>query len=209
MPVKPLRSVERALTVLEAIGAHMPIGVAALARLLDEDKSALQRVLVTLHGCGWIAPTDEDYTRWRLTTRPLLVTSQAQDRSEPLQRVRAAMDALRDELDETMFMVVPEHDQAVIVHVLEGRNLVRIAPHVGLVLPMETSAAGQAIAAPDRGWTVDHDVVADGATCVAAAVVEGRRVHGAIVVGAPTNRMGPRRQKAVGALLVAASTSLR
>jgi len=208
MAVKPLRSVERAMAVLETVAAHMPIGVASIARLLDEDKSAVQRVLVTLHQCGWIAPTDEDNTRWKLTTRALRVTSQAQDRSGPLHQGRNLMQSLRDHVDETMFMVVPEGDQVVIVDVVESRQLIRIAPRVGILLP-EASAGGQAVRDPIPGhWTTDHDVVADGATCVATAFSDGQRVHGAIVVGAPTNRMDANRQHEIGELLVGTAATL-
>lgn len=197
MAVKPLRSVERAFTVLEAIAANMPIGVAALARLLDEDKSAVQRILVSLHASGWIAPTDEDNTRWKLTTRPLLVTSQGQSRSDTLQRVRPIVEALRDELDETVFMVVPDDDKVVIVDVAESRQLVRIAPHAGIVLPAETSAGGLAMATPGR-VAVDHDVVAEGATSIAGAYLEGGRAVAAVVVSGPSNRMPKRRQDEIG-----------
>ena len=54
MAVKPLQSLQRALSVIEAIAANQPIGVAALARLLGEDKSAVQRDLMTLADAGWI-----------------------------------------------------------------------------------------------------------------------------------------------------------
>ena len=54
MAVKPLQSLARALGAIDAIAEHQPVGLSALARALDEDKSALQRVLVTLHAAGWI-----------------------------------------------------------------------------------------------------------------------------------------------------------
>ena len=54
--VKTLRTVDKALRVLDAVAEHQPIGVGALARLLTMDKSAVQRILVSLQRAGWICP---------------------------------------------------------------------------------------------------------------------------------------------------------
>src|SRR5215218_6454615 len=67
MAVKPLQSLTRALAAIDAIAEHQPVGLSALARALGEDKSALQRVLVTLHTAGWIRPVAGELTRWELT----------------------------------------------------------------------------------------------------------------------------------------------
>ena len=56
MAVKALRSATRVLSVLEAVASLQPVGLAAVARHLDEDKSAVQRALATLAEDGWIRP---------------------------------------------------------------------------------------------------------------------------------------------------------
>ena len=54
MSVKRSQSAARVLAVLECIARHQPIGVSELARLLQADKSAVQRAVMTLADDGWI-----------------------------------------------------------------------------------------------------------------------------------------------------------
>jgi IclR family transcriptional regulator, acetate operon repressor len=235
MAVKPLQSLQRALVVLEAVAEHQPVGVGALCRLLDEDKSALQRVLVTLHASGWIRPTDDGVTRWELSTRPLVVVGQAQRRSGLVARARPVMASLREATGETVILAVPDAGRIVALEVVESRHLVRTAPHVGMVLPPETGAAGLAIFAhlddagiaayvgttPDgtfatdladtrrRGWSLNPGVVHTGATSIGAAVLDtsGRPVA-AVVVSAPSDRLPPDRYPAAGLLVREAAAAL-
>ena len=48
MAVKTIQSVENALLVMETLASVQPIGVSALARLVDLDKNAVQRILISL-----------------------------------------------------------------------------------------------------------------------------------------------------------------
>ncbi len=67
MAVRPNQSAVRVLEVLEKIARHQPIGITELAKLLNEDKSAVQRALVTLAHTGWICAAPNKPTRWELT----------------------------------------------------------------------------------------------------------------------------------------------
>ncbi len=138
MAVKPLRSATRVLAVLEAVAAHQPVGLTAVTRLLDEDKSAVQRALATLAEDGWIRPASGDPPRWELTTRSLVMAAQATSRVGLRQQARPVMEALRDRTDESVLLAVPDPPRVVTLDVVESRQLVRAAPHVGLVLPNGT-----------------------------------------------------------------------
>ena len=235
MAVKPLQGVQRGLLVLEALAEHQPVGVAALARLLGEDKSALQRVLVTLHAAGWIRPTGDEVTRWELSTRPLVVVGQAQRRSGLVARARPIMEALREATGETVILAVPDAGRVVTVAVVESRHLVRTAPHVGMVLPPLASAASFAIFAglPDdevaeyvgvdvddafraelartraAGWSLNAGAVDARATSIGAPVLDAdRRPVAALAVSAPTDRLPRSRFAATGALVAQAGAAL-
>jgi IclR family acetate operon transcriptional repressor len=67
MAVKGSSTGARVLEVFEAVAEHQPVGVAALSRMLDIDKSAVQRALVTLADQGWIQADDDPTTRWETT----------------------------------------------------------------------------------------------------------------------------------------------
>lgn len=235
MAVKPLSSLQRALSVLEAIAEHQPIGVAALARLLNEDKSALQRVLVTLDRCGWIRSTGDGVTRWELSARPLAVAGQAQRRSGLASLARPVMHDLRDATGETVTLAVPDIDRIVAIDVVESHHMVRSAPRIGMVFPAESSAAGLALfvhlddddvrsfvadadepqfrsdleATRRRGWSLNAGAVDLNSTSIGAAVLDSaERPVAAIVVSAPSERLTEQQYDKVGRLVVEAANAL-
>jgi IclR family acetate operon transcriptional repressor len=235
MAVKPLQSLQRALAVIEAIAANQPVGVAALARLLDEDKSAVQRVLVTLQASGWIRPVGGEVTRWELTAAPLVVAAQAHQRSGALARARPVLEDLRDRTGETVMWAVPDARRIVAVDVVESRQLVRTVPHVGMVLPVDASAAALAIfahldaeamaryGAPcddatfqreladarARGWSLNDGAVNARATSIGAAVLDGgARPVAAVVLSAPSDRLVASQFDDVGELVLSAASAL-
>jgi IclR family acetate operon transcriptional repressor len=232
--VKPLQSLARALSAIDAIAEHQPVGLSALARALDEDKSALQRVLVTLHAAGWIRPVAGELTRWELTSHPAVIATRAQRRSGLLDRARATMDQLREQTGESVVLAVPDAGQIITLDVAESRHLVRAAPPRGMVLPDggaaalaifaqlpldEVRAFGGAVDDPSfvdelartraRGWSLNAGAVSAAATSIGAAVLDpaGRPVA-ALVVSAPTERLPRTAHAAIGARVHAASLSL-
>lgn len=234
MPVKPLQSLTRALAAIDAIAEHQPVGLSALARALHEDKSALQRVLVTLHAAGWIRPVVGELTRWELTSHPAVVATKAQRRSGLLDRARATMDQLREVTGESVVFAVPDTGQIITLDVAESRHLVRAAPHRGMVLPDGGAAAiaifaqlsldevqgyggpvddaafvGELARTRARGWSLNAGAVSADATSIGAAVLDpaGRPVA-ALVVSAPTERLPRAKYHAIGALVHAAAQSL-
>lgn len=233
MAVKGLRSTERVLTVLEAVAEHQPIGVGALTRALDEDKSAVQRALVTLEGAGWIRSTGEEQTRWELTTRALVVAGNARRRSSIGRRARATLEALHHETGETTVLAVPDGRRVVIVDVVESTQMVRTAPNIGMVVPVPESAMGDAVLAamtdedvtaflgraPDAqlaadlaevrrlGWSRNEHL--PGVASVGAAVLDrsGRPVA-AISISAPAERLPRALLPRYGVLVAEAARSL-
>ena len=231
MAVKHVQSAARVLAAFEALAEHQPIGVGALSRILDDDKSGVQRALMTLADAGWIERVG-DGTRWEVTSRVLVL---AQRRAGLKERARATLEALRDETDETIILNVPESGQIVIIDVIESNQLVRTAPNIGILVPATTSAGGQAILAhlpdaevalyvggpPDarvqarlaeireRGWSVNAGDVTPGALAVGAAILDAdQRPIASIAVSAPTGRLTDAARDAIGPLVVAAARRL-
>ncbi|MFE2869008.1 MULTISPECIES: IclR family transcriptional regulator [unclassified Embleya] len=235
MAVKPLQSLARALEVLDVIAEHEPVGVAELARITGVDKSALQRILVTLHAGGWLRPTTEPSTRWKLTTRPLVLAAQARRRDDLLTRARPVLADLREATGETVILAVPDAGRIVAVDVAESRQLVRTVPRIGLVFPAATSAAGLAMCAAtppdewdlsgidphdevfrreltgtrDRGWSLSLGAVDAGVASVGAAVLDATgRPIAALIVSAPSGRLDEAGCTRVGKLVARAATGL-
>ena len=235
MAVKHLQSAARVLATFEALADHQPVGVGALARVLDDDKSAVQRALMTLAAAGWIRRASGVGTRWEVTTRVLGLAYRAQRRTGLRERIRPTLEALRESTGETVILNVPESGQIVVLDVVESRQLVRTAPEVGFVVPPSSSAAGQAILAylddadvtrfvggpPDnrlrallaevrrRGWGVNLGDQTPGARAVGVAILDDdQRPIASITVSAPAERLPDPTIEVLGPELAAAARRL-
>jgi DNA-binding IclR family transcriptional regulator len=233
--VKRSRSASRVLAVLEGIARHQPVGVSELARVLGADKSAVQRAIMTLADDGWIRTAPGTPTRWQLTAHMLAVAHTGHVSNDLRQRARSTLEALRDESGETVLLSVPDIGHFVVIDVLESRQLLRTAPHLGMIVPARGSATGLAIlphmsreqqtellgelpdatllahfaATLERGFSISAGGVAAGSTSIAAPVVEadGRPVA-AIVVSAPSERLTAEHYSRIGAMVLQAAYSL-
>jgi IclR family acetate operon transcriptional repressor len=235
MAVKHVQSAARVLATFEALADHQPVGVGALARILADDKSAVQRALTTLAAAGWIRRAPGDRTRWEVTTRVLGLAHSAQRRTGLRERIRPTLEALRETTRETVILNVPESGQIVVLDVVESMQFVRTAPHVGFVVPPTSSAAGQAILAhlddaevtfyaggpPDvrlrallaevrtRGWAVNSGDETPGARAVGAAILgDDHRPIASITISAPAQRLPDPVLDTLGPMLAAAAQAL-
>ena len=119
MAVQSLQTVENAMTVLETVAEHQPIGVSAVSRLLDMDKNTAQRLLVTLGRKGWISQNGPKGS-WSLSTKVLTLSSRV---SAPLvTRARPLLSSLMATTNET-----------VTLWKLEGEGDTRLATLIDLV----------------------------------------------------------------------------
>jgi IclR family acetate operon transcriptional repressor len=233
--VKQVQSASRALAAFEALAEHQPMGVGALARVLDDDKSAVQRALVTLAEAGWIQRTTADPGQWELTSRIVTLAQGAHGRASLRARARPVLEALRDETGETLLLSVPEDGKVVVLDVVESNQLVRTAPNVGLAVPAETSAAGTAILAwlpadeldryvdgpvtrrlrtrlaevRARGWSVNDRESTPGASAVGAPVLSATgHALGSITISGPASRLPSTELDRLGAVVRDAAARL-
>jgi DNA-binding IclR family transcriptional regulator len=233
--VKRSQSASRVLLALEKIAEHQPIGVSALAKLLDDDKSAVQRAIMTLADDGWIRAATGTPTRWELTAHIHAVAHMGRGNDDLRQRVRAALEALRNDSEETILLTVPDVRRFVTIDVVESRQLLRTAPPIGMIVPVKESATGRAMLpfmtperqrellgeAPDaallkhfaatreNGYSISDGDVAIGSTNVAAPIIEadGRPVA-AVVISAPTDRIGRGQHREFGELVASTARGL-
>jgi IclR family acetate operon transcriptional repressor len=232
--VKPTQSAGRVLAVLEAIADQQPVGVSALARLLGDDKNAVQRAIVTLAQAGWISAAPGPTKRWELTAHIFVVAYKSHGKNDLRQRAKTELDALRNETDETALLVMPDIRHFVVADVVESRQLLRTAPDIGTIALARESATGLAVlpflsterriemlgAAPDKdlldkfertlrdGYAVATDL-RHGVTSIVAPIFEadGSPVA-AVTVTAPTERLGPEKYTKIGALVLRAAHNL-
>jgi DNA-binding IclR family transcriptional regulator len=233
--VRPNQSAARVLEVLEAIAAHGPIGVSALARMLEADKMAAQRAIVTLAEAGWIAAAPGPGTRWKLTAHIFAVAYRAHGKDDLRSRAKQELEGLRDESGETAVLTVLDGRNFIVADIAASPHVLNASPSIGSLAPPRDSATARAVLphlSRDRqieilGCTPDAELVEafeaarrlgyavivggpmEGVTSIAAPIfeIDGGPV-GAIVVAGPTERLsGDRRAKAV-ALVAAAGRNL-
>jgi IclR family transcriptional regulator, acetate operon repressor len=217
--VKVLQTVDRALAVLDLVAERQPIGVSQVARAMQLDKSAAQRILVSLQNGGWIRGDGSTPVRWVLTTKPLQLARQVTG-SPLVARARPVLEQLRDDTGETVWLGLLDGRDVVAVDGVESHRAVRTSVRRGLVMPTPTSASGKAILSvlDSQGWrrllseepspalraeletarrvgyAANVGEVDPAVHTVAAAVTsaDGEPI-GALIVAAPADRL-PRRQ---------------
>jgi IclR family acetate operon transcriptional repressor len=190
---------------------------------------------MTLADAGWIRPAPEPPTRWELTAHMFTLAQLPRSSDDLRRRARRALEALRDETGETVFLAIPDIGRFVVIEVAESPHALRMALRVGEVIPPRGSATARAVlpylaplqqaamlgAAPDaadlaelaetraRGYGLSVGDVLLGSTNLAAAIFDG---HGepvaSIGVSGPSDRITADRHDRIGALAVEAAQSL-
>ena len=137
MAVKTIRSVDNALTVMEGVASSQPIGVSALARLLDLDKNAVQRILLTLGQAGWIRQVDSG--EWQITSRPLQIGT----RYIPGLRdaARPHLEQLQRDSGETVLLFARDGLAMVVLDAIDSGHALRMTVPVGTAVPISRSGA--------------------------------------------------------------------
>ena len=235
MSVKSSQSGTRMLTVLEAIAGSQPIGASALARELDEDKSAVQRSIVTLSKAGWIAPTADRPVRWELSARLFSLAHLPHSTDDLRERCGPSLNALRDETGETAFLAIPDLSHFIVVEVAESRLMLRTAPRIGEHIAPDKSATGKAMLpffsvvqqakflgrdptdqeiemfekSAQQRFAVSVDEVIVGSTNIAAPIFDSTgRPHAAIAISGPSSRLATDELDSTGRLLANAASQL-
>lgn len=229
MPVKQLSTVEKAFRVLVAVSEHQPIGLTALARLLDLDRAAVQRILATLDAIGWIAPAAPASNGWELTPQALIIGR----RCAPGLRTaaRPLLEGLAADSGETGLLIMVDHGRVVVVDVVDSTQPLRVSVPLGFDAPLsdfepflaffsedELAALGLreslSISSEttgtlrDRGWyTLDieaFDVLAIGAPIHGS----GGAVVAALILLGPRSRLGAAEEERFGQLVRDAASRL-
>lgn len=235
MSAKPSQTGARVLKVLEALASHQPAGARALARLLDDDKSAVQRAITTLANEGWVRQAAGKPGQWEVAPRIMAVADRAHGGYDLRRRARPVLEKLRDDCGETAVLVVPDVIGLVVADIVESRQLLRVVFPVGAVVATEVSAAGRAILSrlaphhqvellghePDqaladlcaatrrRGYAISERETDPGANSLGGVLLDhDGHPCGAVGVIGPCERLDQSRFEAVGALLIAAARTL-
>jgi IclR family transcriptional regulator, acetate operon repressor len=143
-----MKSVTRSLRVLEAVAQHQPVTVGELTKLFGLPKSTVQRTLVTLAEAGWLRANRKDTTRWEIGARVLAVRPAALQGSTLFAAAREPMVRLRDAVNETIHLSVPDAlDCMVVVDRVDCDHAVRTFHTIGDTSPLHATAVGRSVLA--------------------------------------------------------------
>ncbi len=143
-----MKSVTRSLRILEAVAQHQPVTVGELTKLFGLPKSTVQRTLVTLNEAGWLRANRKDTTRWEIGARVLAVRPAALQGSSLFAAAREPMIRLRDAVNETIHLSVPDALQCmVVVDRVDCTHAVRTFHAIGDTSPLHATATGRAVLA--------------------------------------------------------------
>jgi IclR family acetate operon transcriptional repressor len=228
LAVKRSQSATRVLSVLELVAARHPIGVSAIAKLLDDDRSAVNRAVMTLADAGWIRPAHGAGARWELSPRLFAIAHLPDNLNDLRARGRVVVERLRDRTDETVFLAIPDVNRFLVIESAESPHALRMSSRVGQVFHSPDSATGRALlpyfdaerqammlghapstddiaefaATRARGYSLSAGDVMLGVTNLAAAVFDTQAEPvAALVLTGPSDRVLPERHAELGALL--------
>jgi DNA-binding IclR family transcriptional regulator len=142
------QTVERAIGVLDVFSAdHVEIGLSELARELELNKATTHRLAQTLLNAD-LLEQDPATRQYRLGLRLLSLAALVQAGLDVRTRARSALDRLREELGETVYLLVLRDLRAVCVERIEGVHFLRdLSTQVGTSLPLNAGAGSKAMLA--------------------------------------------------------------
>ncbi|GAA3124705.1 IclR family transcriptional regulator [Planomonospora alba] len=136
-------SIDKALTVLEAIAEHHR--VTDIAAETGVSKSTVHRILQSLVEWGF-ARTDGN-GGYEPGPRILTLAGRVMNRFDPARQASGALAALHERIGYTTHFAVRSGDEAVYVSKLEGRRPYQMPSRVGMSLRLHCTAIGKAVLA--------------------------------------------------------------
>lgn len=137
----PSGSIDKAMTVLEALAEHRRVTDIAAATGLP--KSTVHRILQSLLGWGFaLADGNGGYLPG---PRILTLAGRVMSRFDPAQHARAALRGLRDRTGLTVHFAIRSGDEIVYVDKIEGRRPYQMKSRIGMGVPLHTTAIGKTV----------------------------------------------------------------
>jgi DNA-binding IclR family transcriptional regulator len=220
-----VQTLDRAISVLDAVVTHGPAGLAELVELTGLARPTAHRFAVALERQGLLARDDDG--RFRAGSR-LVAWGAAAARGFPLTDAAApVLESLVDATGESAQLYVRDGDRRVCVAVHERPSGLRDTVPVGAVFPLSAGSGAKALlawaddgpsfgipprelaAVRQKGWAESIAEREAGVASVSAPVRDRTgRVIAAISVSGPIDRLGRRPGKRLADAVVAAAERL-
>ena len=135
-------TVEKAIDVLLHLHERaQPWGVSELSRALKLPKSSVHRLLTALRSRGLVE--QDERGRYRPGMVLLALGLGVLEREPLVIAARPVLEAAAGELNETFFVVAARAGTLTVLDKVEGKGVLRAAPHLGQSIPVQGSAVGR------------------------------------------------------------------
>jgi IclR family transcriptional regulator, acetate operon repressor len=185
------RTVERALALLATICDRGGANLVDSARECDLAPSTALRLLRTLENTGFVAKEEAGGT-YRPGSRLIQLGAQALSNESLIDFAKPEMEKLVDDTGESAYLSVEGHaGTALYISIVEGTHSVRHASWVGRTVPVDISAAGQALRGrvPDEGYVIVERGVEADVTAIASPIYSEARIVAALSLVVPSYRL--------------------
>ena len=145
--IPPVRSIRRALSLIETLPGENPKSAADLARESEMSLSTVIRLLRTLEDAGWVQRGAD--RRYELGRTALSFSQSLHAFGWMLSAADALVSRARDRVNETCGLHVPDGAERVCVAAAQSRNPVRHVVAVGSRAPIWLGAGGKVLLAVD------------------------------------------------------------
>lgn len=204
------RTVERALALLATICDRGGANLADSARECDLAPSTALRLLRTLENTGFVAKEDAGGT-YRPGSRLIQLGAQALSNESLIDFAKPEMEKLVDDTGESAYLSVEGHaGTALYISIVEGTHSVRHASWVGRTVPVDISAAGQALRGrvPDEGYVIVERGVEADVTAIASPIYSEARIVAALSLVVPSYRLTASQAAEYGRTLATTAAEL-
>ena len=149
-----VRTLERGLSILIALRELRRATLSQLARQVELSPSTTYRLLETLRQQGF-TEWDEQSGVYSVGLRAYQVGLAFTERSNLIPAAQPEMLSLVNDLNETVNLAVLQGSEAIYIHQIEGRQLMRMFAHLGDVAPLHASGVGKVLLA----WRPEAEAV--------------------------------------------------
>lgn len=141
-----VRSVRRAIELLQTLGEQGSMTVTELARRHSLPKTTVHDILKTLESLS-IVVRDSGTSTFQLGWTLFELGQRAQDKSGLLRVARSSIERLNRVLDETVHLTVLDNGEVLYVDCVESTRRLRTYPVIGVRAPLHCTAVGKAMMA--------------------------------------------------------------
>jgi len=149
----PVRSLAKAVVLLEALADEREATPRRLSELLREPRTTVYRLLTGLQALDMVEAGSRSGT-YRLGWRLLRLGSAVIERLDERQAALPVMERIHERTGETVFLCVRRGDEAVCIERLDGLRVQSLALRLGGSLPLHLGAGPRALLAwePPSEW---------------------------------------------------------